>query len=93
MNITQERDFKGVWIPREIWLSTKLSMLEKIILTEIDSLASENGCRENNAYFAQFCQCSESKVSETITKLIKLNYIYIEFEQNKRVLKSNLGKQ
>ena len=44
MNITQERDFKGVWIPREIWLSTKLSMLEKIILTEIDSLASENGC-------------------------------------------------
>jgi hypothetical protein len=40
-----ERDFKGVWIPKEIWLDERLNALEKIILTEIDSLdATERGC-------------------------------------------------
>ena len=34
----QKRDFKGVWIPKEIWLSTDLKVMEKLILVEIDSL-------------------------------------------------------
>ena len=25
------RDFKGVWIPKEIWLNEELTMLEKVI--------------------------------------------------------------
>lgn len=39
------RDFKGVWIPKEVWLDTRLNALDKVILTEIDSLDNgERGC-------------------------------------------------
>ena len=27
-----ERDFKGIWIPKEIWLDDKLNLLEKCLL-------------------------------------------------------------
>ena len=40
----QERAFKGIWIPKEIWLSQDLTMQEKIMLVEIDSLDNESGC-------------------------------------------------
>lgn len=86
----QQREFKGVWIPKEIWLDERLNALDKMILTEIDSLdKEETGCYASNQYLAKFCQCSESKVSLSISKLIKLNYIYLEsFDGRKRVLRS-----
>ena len=33
-----KRDFKGIWIPKEIWLDTRLNATEKIILVEIDRI-------------------------------------------------------
>lgn len=91
--VEQERGFKGVWIPREVWLDTRLNMLEKGILTEIDSLdMSESGCFASNKHIAQFCQCSETKVSTAISKLVKLGYLYVQFfDGRSRILKSNLS--
>lgn len=88
------RDFKGVWIPREIWLDTNLNMIEKGIFTEIDSLdKDEKGCFASNKYFADFCQCSETKVSTAISKLKQLGYVYEKsFDGRQRVLKSRLTK-
>lgn len=89
-----ERDFKGVWIPKEIWLDSRLNALDKVILTEIDSLdQGESGCYASNKYIADFCQCSERKVSDAITKLIKLGYIKLtSFDGRLRVLQSCLAK-
>lgn len=89
----QERDFKGVWIPKEVWLDERLNALDKIILTEIDSLDNnERGCWASNKYIADFCQCSESKVSKAISKLISLDYIYLKsFDGRQRELKSRLS--
>ena len=88
-----DRDFKGVWIPKEIWLDKRLNMLEKGILTEIDSLDNENGCSAGNEYLADFCQCSETKVSTAIKKLIDLDYIYLQsFNGRTRILKSRVSK-
>ena len=28
-----KRDFKGVWIPKDIWLAKNLSWTEKLVLT------------------------------------------------------------
>ena len=87
------RDFKGVWIPKEIWLDTRLTALDKIILTEIDSLDNENGCTAGNEYLAEFCQCSETKVSTAVKKLIELGYIYQKsFDGRIRILKSRVLK-
>ena len=88
-----ERDFKGVWIPRSIWLDENLNALEKVILTEIDSLdMGEDGCWASNKYIADFCQCSETKVSTAISKLIERGYLYVKsFDGRQRVLKSRLS--
>lgn len=87
------REFKGVWIPKQIWLDERLNMLEKGILTEIDSLDNEeNGCFASNEYLAKFCQCSETKVSTAIKKLIELDYLYVKnFDGRIRILKSRLS--
>lgn len=69
------RDFKGVWIPKEIWLNEELTMLEKVIFVEIDSLDGPEHCYASNEYFATFCNCSESKVSKAIKKLKELGMI------------------
>ena len=89
----QERDFKGVWIPKAVWLDRRLSALDKMILTEIDSLASEErGCFASNAYIADFCQCSEAKVTKSISLLIKHGYLYVaSFNGRQRELKSRLS--
>lgn len=88
-----ERDFKGVWIPKTVWLDERLNALDKIILTEIDSLDNgERGCYASNKYIADFCQCSETKVSTAISKLIKFGYLYMQkFDGRQRELKSRLS--
>lgn len=89
-----EREFRGVWIDKSVWFDTRLNALEKVILVEIDSLdKEETGCYAGNDYIAQFCQCSESKVSKSISKLIELGYIYVEsFNGRKRILRSRLSE-
>lgn len=89
-----KRDFKGVWIPKEIWLDARLNALDKVILTEIDSLdSSERGCFASNKHIADFCQCSETKVSTSISKLIGYGYLYVQkFDGRQRELKSRLSK-
>lgn len=82
------RDFKGVWIPKEIWLNEELTLLEKIIFVEIDSLDNEDHCTAGNEYFATFCNCSESKVTKAIKKLKELNMIEeISFDGRHRKLR------
>ena len=89
----EERQFKGIWIPKEIWLDDNLSALDKVILAEIDSLDDEEtGCYASNEHIAAFCKCSKGNVSRAISKLIQSGYIYIKsFDGRKRVLKSKIS--
>lgn len=87
------RDFKGVWIPKEIWLDKRLNALDKIILIEIDSLDFGEGCFASNQYLAEFCQCSENKISRSVSLLVELGYLeIIKFDGRKRFIKSCLFK-
>lgn len=88
-----ERDFKGVWIPKAIWLDTRLNALDKVILAEIDSLdQGERGCYASNKHIADFCQCGEWKVSTSVSKLVQLGYLYVQkFDGRQRELKSRLA--
>ena len=86
----KQRDFKGVWIPKEIYLNEELNWTEKILLIEIDSLDNEKGCFASNEYFANFIGKSKVYISNCISKLKDKNYIYQEsFDGRKRVLRSN----
>lgn len=71
----QERAFKGIWIPKEIWLSQDLTMQEKIMLVEIDSLDNESGCFATNKYLADFFGISKTRVSIVLNNLIEKGYL------------------
>jgi len=71
----QLRDWKGLWIPKEVWLSD-LGLLEKCLLVEIDSLSKNNsGCYASNEYFAEFMGVSEDYIRKVLTSLRKLGLV------------------
>lgn len=73
-----ERAFRGVWIPREIWLSEDLGWTEKFLLTEIDSLSKNGECFATNDYFAKFFKISKDRVSKLISDLSKKEYVEVK---------------
>ena len=91
-----DRKFKGVWFPADIWTNKNLSFIEKGLLIEISSLTDEENeqyCYASNQYFAQFFNCSQSSITNAISRLIKLGYIeVVKFDGRKRYLKSILKK-
>lgn len=63
------RDFKGIWIPKEIWESEQLSIMEKVLFVEIHSLDNERGCYASNRYFSEFFHVSERQIQTHIANL------------------------
>lgn len=88
----QQRRFQGIWIPAGVWLDDDLTALDKIILMEITSLDNARGCTASNRYIAEFCKCSERKVTESIGKLRKKGFVAVESARGrKRILRSMLA--
>lgn len=92
----QKREFKGIWIPKEIWLNNNLIMMEKIVLAELDSFETENGCFASNAYLGAIVNISSSRISQIISKLKKMNLIKVKLiykphskEIDRRIVKVN----
>ena len=73
---------KGVWIPAAIWGYSDLSLQQKLILCEINSLDQNGECFASNAHFAEFLDISMSQVSRQISKLERLGYIktFLDFK-------------
>lgn len=94
MNLS--RDFKGVWFPREIWLNKGLSIIEKAVLVEVDSLdQGEEHCFASNDYLSEFIGCSVDTISRAIKKLVSEGFLTMEMsktrEGSQRVLTSCLA--
>src|SRR6266511_5806367 len=82
------RDFKGVWIPKEIWLSGELSLLEKVLFVEIHSLDNERGCYASNRHFAEFFGISERQIRTYIGSLRDKGFITVSIQnRNERVIR------
>ncbi len=85
------RDFKGIWIPKQVYLDKSLKWTEKILLIEIDSLDNEKGCFASNEYFAEFLGITVTQISRCISKLKKKGLVYQEsFNGRERILKSSI---
>lgn len=83
-----QHSFKGVWIPKAIWLNPELSPLDKMVYAEIWALEEEDGCFASNEYLAGFCQCSVRKVAQAIQKLKDLGFVQqVKFDGRIRWLK------
>lgn len=86
------RDFKGIWIPKELWLNKELTIMEKIFLIEIDSLDNKEGCFATNRYFAEFFDMSIPSCSRIINSLKEKEYIDINIELDGKQVKKRTIK-
>lgn len=70
------RQFKGVWIPREIWEHPDLTWLEKCLLAEIDSLSRhEKPCTASNGWLGKRFNVSEERMANIISDLRHRGFI------------------
>lgn len=72
------RDFKGVWIPKEIWLDKELGWAAKLLLVEIDSLQTNGECFATNEYFSKFLGLSKRRITKLISELSSKGCIDVE---------------
>jgi hypothetical protein len=78
-----KRNFKGVWIPKDIWLDNNLSIQEKCFLAEINSLDDEvKGCFALNSHFSELFNLSKNRCSEVIKSLEEKGFISVNYEYN-----------
>src|SRR5438094_4692571 len=84
-----QRDFKGIWIPKEIWLSSQLSLMEKVLFVEIVSLDNERGCFASNRYFAEFFGISDRQIRNVIGGLKTKGFVIVTVQnRNERVIRA-----
>tara|TARA_R110000787_G_scaffold69790_1_gene155204 strand:+ start:19040 stop:20161 length:1122 start_codon:yes stop_codon:yes gene_type:complete len=84
----KDRNFLGIWIPKDVYLNKDLSWLEKIMLVEIESLDNQDGCFASNDYFADFLDVTKTTISSAISKLKNLGFVeQVSFDGRRRVLK------
>lgn len=87
----EQRDFKGVWIPKQIWLDKELTWMEKLVLVELESLDNENGCFASNKYLAEFFQVSKPRITQIIKSLEKKGRLKVHLQkEGKRVIKRTI---
>ena len=82
-----EREFKGVWIPAEVWLDKRLTLVEKALYAEIDSF-SGNGktFHKANETIQLEYGVSRPTISKAIKKLSDLGFIEATFDGRTRHL-------
>ncbi len=78
-----ERDFKGAFIPKDIWCNRELSGDEKLMWGEIFSLDNDFGCIATNEHFMEMFGFNNTRKSQRLIKNLK-DKGYITIEINKR---------
>ena len=80
--ISENRDFKGVWIPERLYLTREFTPNEKFLLIEIYSLTKNKNreCFANNKHFADFVGLKENTVQKMMLKFENVGYIKRNYE-------------
>lgn len=90
--MSDHRAFRGVWIPADIWMNRELSLQEKVMLIEIDSLQHpERGCFKTNKALAEFFDLSPSRVSRIIARLEQAGWVRVELmKEGKQIVERRI---
>lgn len=85
------KEFRGVWIPKEIYQDRELNPTEKLILSDIATLGEYFKSNETIAIEVGVAQCT---VTRSIKKFEKLGYIKTQYDGRTRLIKlrSTLSK-
>ena len=81
-------DFKGIWIPKEIWFLKDLNITEKVVLSIANGLSEQDsGCFANNQYFAKLLNLSKGRISKIINGIVKKGYLQTKFSYSSELRK------
>ena len=91
-----KQQFKGIWLPAEIWQAQDLSLLEKVLLAQVDNLSQKDkGCFASNAYLANFFGVSARHISNSLSNLAKKGLLKIVIDKakgNERIIYTLLNR-
>lgn len=81
---SNSRDFKGAFIPKDIWCNPALNGDAKLVWGEIFALDNDFGCIASNEHFMQmFGWKNDRKVQREIKKLTDLGLIAVDQDKRK----------
>lgn len=94
--INENRDFKGVWVPNRLYLTTEFTPNEKFVLIEIHSLTNSGSgkCFASNKHFADFVGLKENTIQKMMSKFEKSGYIkrVFEYKRNSKEIERRIIK-
>jgi DNA-binding transcriptional MocR family regulator len=87
-----ERNFKGVWIPAEIWLDKDLTLVEKAMLAEIDSFTGNGrSFMKSNDTIQEEYGVSRNTIGRSLRKLSERGFISVTFNGRVRCVTTCAG--
>lgn len=90
------RDFKGIWIPAEIWLREDLSIQGKALWAEVHSLHDRRrgGCFASDEYLMNFLQVKKSRFYDVRKELMDAGLLErVSFNGRQRIIKAIMPPQ
>lgn len=89
IEVQVNRDFKGIWIPREIWLHPNLSLSAKCLWAEIHSLYNreKGGCYASDEYLCKFLGVKIARLHQLFTELKQQNLLIKVSFDGRRVIR------
>lgn len=86
--MNQPRAFLGIWIPAEVWNRSDISLSEKCLLVEIQSLDQGEGCYASDDYLSSFMGISSGRLRNILVSLRDRGLVEtIGFNGRKRMLR------
>ena len=85
----ENRDFKGVWIPKKLYISREVTLSEKFLLIEIYTLSKKHICYASNKHFADFTGLKENTVQKAFLGFEEKGYVerHYEYKNNTKEIK------
>ena len=83
----------GFWLPRKLYLVKELTMTEKLLFVEIQSLSMlDKGCVASNKHFATLLDIKREAVSRSLNRLRAKGFISIDIKNRNHDRKITINK-
>lgn len=81
-------NFTGVWIPKEVFQHPNLSPTAKFVYGIVDSLDNEDGCYASNGYLARSLGLAERQIRNLLKELDDLKLIVRADHNGQRIIRT-----
>lgn len=81
--------FSGLWMPKEVFETSSLTLMEKVCFSLIDSLDGDEGCFASNVYLCNVLDLEKRQLQNILSKLIDRGLVLRQYtEVGRRILRT-----